>query len=246
MSRQTPKHQRAWIRGTSPRAIPICWVPQRRLIFLPHRESLKVLLARLSRVWRGSGNFAAVFDALQVGAEQGIRCAWAERAIATARKDAMRRWQKRHIKDRIDLWRAWAFEEGRLSPPEGPGLSRPEACRFAHELLAGTRAAIGPASLDNLLRLMAKREAQAFGRYYQGAHSTEWFERAFPPTSCGRGVYMKWRQRGARREAPGTFDGWRVRIEADRNSARQSKDPSRLRPFLEADEAERADRKDHP
>jgi hypothetical protein len=199
LSRGRGGRQRVWKRD--PRE-SFLW-PWRDRAFNPGVDDPDQTLERLRRIWSGSGNCAALADALVVASETGIACPlWLITASLQAITNPKRihEWWRRHFRDDLpNIARAIEFEFARDSD-NGLGLSRREAAQFAADRLVGTVAATTPSAVDRLVVRMKAEHARHFGRYYLGAGSIHWESKHLSRMRRHDVEFiMKWRHRSAKR-----------------------------------------------
>ena len=148
-------------------------------------------------MWKGSRNYAALFDGLVIAQETDVTEPWvlvgAREAILDA--SAVQAWKKRYRKDMVDVVRCMYFEDGREH-----GLSRPESAEYAADVLRGTLAECTPDGVGRLVSRMRRNESESFGRYYLGAGSAQWSFKHFQRRHSSQLETMwKWNQRAAAR-----------------------------------------------
>jgi hypothetical protein len=166
MARWTRGHQRTWTQSDD-RPCPFLW-PWRSTP-LHSWEDLRERLGELNGIWTRSRNYGALFDALQIIAENDVSYPWATSAAARAIGDTrqLKAWEKQYSKDLRDVVRAEEWQWARSAEDDGGlGLSRSEAADFAAEWLRGTLAEMTGAAVLKLLSKMKRNDARAFGRYY--------------------------------------------------------------------------------
>lgn len=209
MARNSLGRQRVWSRndGRADEPYPFLWYAQGEgSIVFGTAAAAQRRLDLLERVWAGSRNYSAVFDALAVVGHRGdIVCpAWLLRAAREAIKkpEDVARWKRQHLRDILDSIRLSTFSNFRYGEEGKELVSRDEAARYTADLLSGTRAATTKDVVLKLVSKMKRNDARAWGRYYLGAgtlvlESKIIHENGTTPKHLK--VYREWRRRAAQR-----------------------------------------------